>query len=112
MLKTTGQDKQITVKRVRCKNGLISTNDGNININSYVEGYDLDITTVKGSIRIAKKLGITSRGSLTTKHGNLSISSVYSLVNLLPKIDNNFDEGLSVESRFNAVNELASKDIL
>lgn len=58
-LKTTGLDKSISAKRVRCKHGLISSVDGNISIGSYVEGYQLEIKSEKGNIGIGKKLGVT-----------------------------------------------------
>ena len=82
-LHTTGEEATIEARRVRSDLASLKSVNGNIQINSYVETQNLELSTA-GDVEIRKRLGIAKRGEVNMAGGKLKIGSVFACMAKLP----------------------------
>ena len=84
-LETTGQLSSIKTRRLRNDECTIKTVDGEVRIGSYIETGVLELETQDGNIIVGKKLGIVKKGKVSSRGGEIKLSSVFSQMAHLPE---------------------------
>ena len=85
-LVSTGQHSSIRASKIRTDVCEISNNEGDVDIKSYVEAFDLRITT-HGSLTVGKKLGTNDKASIRLLGDNqrMAVSSIFANMASLPE---------------------------